>query len=103
MADAAQEKQEGMQGQWQQKSSFREVLEQVRRSADTDCNAQMTQRACIAKKLGNLEGFQEECRREGKLCEWTVERLQEAYGKVALENMDRLSIAQDILRKSTDF
>ena len=29
LADAAQEKQEGKQGQWQQESPFKEVLEQV--------------------------------------------------------------------------
>ena len=35
LADAAQEKQEGTQGQWQKESTFKEVLEQVKkRSAD---------------------------------------------------------------------
>ena len=40
LADAAQEKQEGMSGQWQQESPFNEVLDQVKRSADTDCGPQ---------------------------------------------------------------
>ena len=55
-------------------------------------------RALNAKKLGNWKSFKEECRKEGKLCEWTLERPQ-----VAMEDIGRLSIAQDILRKSADF
>ena len=39
-ADGAQERQAGIQGQVAQKSPFIEVLEQVKRNADTDCNAQ---------------------------------------------------------------
>ena len=78
-------------------------VEQVKRSADTDCNAQMVRRAYNAKQLDNWESFKEECRKEGQLCEWTIERLQEAYDKVALEDIGRLSIAEDILRKSMDF
>ena len=42
------------------------------------------------------ESFKEEFRKEGKLCEWTFERLQEAFDKVAMEDICRLSIAQDI-------
>ena len=40
-------------------------------------------RAYSAKKLGNWESFKEECKKEGKLCEWTIERLQEAHDKVS--------------------
>ena len=47
LADAAQEKQEGKQGQWQQESHFKEVLEQVTRSVDTDCGLQTMRRAYI--------------------------------------------------------
>ena len=100
-ADATQAKQEGIQGQWQDESLFK--VEQVKRSADTDCNAQMMRRAYNAKQLDNWGSFKEECRKEGQLCEWTIERLQEAYDKVALEDIGRLSIAEDILRKSMDF
>ena len=98
-----QENQEGIQGQWQEESPFKEVLEQVKRSADTDCGAQKMRRANNAKKSGNAENFQEECRKEGKLCEWTLDRLQEAYEQVAMGDIDRLSIAKEILRKSTEF
>ena len=100
--DAAQEKQEGIQGKWQQESPYQEVFEQVKRYADTDCNAPIMRRACNAKKSGNWERFKEEFRNEGKLCEWTFERLHEAYDKVAMEDIGHLSIAQEILRQSTD-
>ena len=53
-ADAPQEKQEGIQGQWQQESPFKEVLEQVKRSADTDCNAQIMRRAYNAMHFVHL-------------------------------------------------
>ena len=55
----------------------------------------MMHRAYDAKKLGNWESVKEECRKEGKLCEWTLEMLQEAHDKVALEDIGRLSIAQE--------
>ena len=45
----------------------------------------------FAKKMGNWESFKEECRKQGRLCEWTIERLQEAYDTVALEDIGRLS------------
>ena len=38
LKDAEKEKQEGIQGQWQQESLAKEFLEQVERSADTDQN-----------------------------------------------------------------
>ena len=65
-ADAAQEKQEGKRSQWQQKSHFKEVLEQIKRSADTDCNAQIVRRAYNAKgvgQLGKLQGGMHEGRK----------------------------------------
>ena len=39
----------------------------------------MMRRAYNAKQLDNWESFKEEYRKEGQLCEWTIERLQEAY------------------------
>ena len=38
---AARERQEGIQGHWQQESPSREVLEQVRGNVDMECSAQM--------------------------------------------------------------
>ena len=55
LADNAQDKQEGKQGQWQCESPFKEVLEQVKRSADTGCGPQTMRRAYSALKLGNWE------------------------------------------------
>ena len=85
LADAGEEKQEGIQGQWQQESPLKEVLEQVKGNSDTDCNAQMMRRAYNAGKSGNWESFKEEFQEKGKRSEWTCERLQEAYDKVVLE------------------
>ena len=36
-ADAAKEKQEGTQGQWQLESAFKEVLEQIQKHSDMSC------------------------------------------------------------------
>ena len=41
LRDAEKEKQEGIQGQWQQESPAKEFLEQVKSSADTDCKPKM--------------------------------------------------------------
>ena len=57
-----------------------------------------------SKKCGyRLRSLEKEGRKEGTLCGWTVERLREAYEKVAMDDIGRLSIAQDIFRKNTDF
>ena len=98
LADANLEKQEGIQGRWQQESPFKEVREQVKRNSGTDCAAQIMRRAYNAKKSGNGESFKEERSKEGKLCGWTIEKLQdpEAHDKVAWEDIGRLSNAQEI-------
>ena len=41
--------------------------------------------------------------KKGELSEWALARTMEAYDKVASEDVGRLSIAQNILPKSTDF
>ena len=74
LADAAQEKQEGIQDQCGNNNLL--SRKQVKRSAETDCNAHITRRAYNARQLGNGESFKEECRKQGKLCEWTLERLR---------------------------
>ena len=43
---------------------YKEVLEQVKRSADTDCGPQTMRRAYIAMKHGNWESSEEEDRKE---------------------------------------
>ena len=54
-------------------------------------------------KHDNWESFKEDCRKEAKLWEWTFERIREVYEKVAVDDIGRVSIAQEIQRKSTDF
>ena len=51
-------------------------------------------RAHTAMKHGNWESYKEKCRKEGKLCEWTLERIREAFEKVAIDDVGRLGIAQ---------
>ena len=43
--DGSRERQEGIQGQWQQESPFREIMEQVRGNADMRCSAQMIRKS----------------------------------------------------------
>ena len=79
------------------KTLAQEVLDQVKRNADTDCNAQIMRCAFNAKKSGNCESFKRGIfRKKGKLCEWIFGRLQEAYDKVAMNDIGLLSIVQDI-------
>ena len=63
----------------------------------------MMRRAYFAGKAGSWEGFKEAFRDIGEISEWAFAGVEEAYDKVASEDVGRLSIAQDILRKSTDF
>ena len=43
--------------------------------------------------------FEEEYRKEGKLCEWTFERIREACENVAMDDIARLGTAPEILRQ----
>ena len=47
-----------MIGQWPEQSRFKEVLEQVRRSAGTDCGPQIMRRSYSAMMLGNWVSFE---------------------------------------------
>ena len=51
LKDAEKERQEWTQGQWQQESSAKEFLEQVKSSADTDCTPKMMKHGffCVEK------------------------------------------------------
>ena len=82
LADAAREKQEGKQGQWQQEPR------------DADCGPQTMRRAYLAMKHGNWEHFQGRIWEGRKLCDWTFERIREAYEKAAKDGIGRLRIAQ---------
>ena len=103
LEDAAREKQQGTQGQWQQKSLFREILEQVRGNVDMGCGPQMMRKGYLAMRDGSWEEFKKRYGEVEKLSEWTLERTHEAHEKVARDEIGRLCIVQDILPKSTDF
>ena len=100
LAEASREQQEEIQGQWQQETAFREVLEQVKKSADADCGPEMMRRGYLAMKNGSWEDFKERYRKEGKSSEWTLERVRESHEKVAKDEIGRLGISQEILRKT---
>ena len=96
---AARERQEGIQGQWQQASPFREVLEQARGNVDMGCSAQIMRGSFIATRDDSWEEFRKGMQRKReKSSEWTLEKTREAYEKVAREDIGRLGT-----RKGTDF
>ena len=95
LADAAKEKQEGLQGS----VAAGVALQSSSGANQKDCGYRLqcpkiVRRAHNAGKSGNWESFKEEVRRKG-----TFERLQEASDKFASEDIGRLSIAQEILKK----
>ena len=55
MKDAEKEKQEGIQGQWQQESPAKEFLDRVKSSVDTDCTPRMMRFGYYALKDGDWE------------------------------------------------
>ena len=88
---ADEEKQAGIQGQWQQESPAREYLEQVKCCHDTDCNESMM-------KKEYKETFKEKMRAS----EWAFERIEEAFDLVAKDEVEKMSIVQEIMLKSTN-
>ena len=64
-AEASREKQEGIQGQWQQESSFREVLEHVQGNADMGGDSQTMRQCYLAMRNGSWEEFKERYRTFG--------------------------------------
>ena len=72
--DAAREKQEGIQGQWQQESFFREILEQTRRNEDTGCSSEVMRKGFVATRDSMWYDFNEECRVKGMSSECPKEQ-----------------------------
>ena len=103
LADASRERQEGMQGQWQQESPSREVLEQVIGNADMGCGSHMMRQGYFAMRNDSWEEFKEGYSKEEKSSEWTLERIREACKKGAKDEIGRLGFVQENFRKSTDF
>ena len=54
---ADEEKQAGLQGQWQLESSAREYLEQVKCCNDTDCTHRKVKQGFLALKSGEWEEY----------------------------------------------
>ena len=82
--DAAREKQEGIQGQWQQESPFREMMEQARRDEYTESSSEIMRKSNIAKRGSR----------------WALGTTREACEKVVKEEAGRLGIVRFILRKT---
>ena len=103
LADAAQEKQEGIQGRWQQESPFKEVLEHVK--GEFGCRLQCSNDASCVQcgGVGQLGKLQRGMQERRKAVWMDCKRLQEAYDKVAMEDIGCPSIAQVTLRRNTDF
>ena len=58
--DAAREKQEGMQGQWQQGSPFKIILKRARRNEDVGCSSEVLQKGFFAIRDSRWERFQKQ-------------------------------------------
>ena len=63
----------------------------------------MMRRGHLAMKNGCWKDLKERYRKEGKSSEWTFEGIREAHEKVAKDEIGRLGIVQEILKKSTEF
>ena len=83
------EKQEGKQGQWHQESPFKEVLKQIKRSADTVCGLQRMRRAYNAKKSGTWKSFKEDVGRKESLVSGPLKE----FGKLVRRWQWRMSAA----------
>ena len=100
MEDAARERQEGIQGQWQ---PFREIIEKVRGNVDMACGPVIMRKGFFATRDGSWEDFEEGCKEKEKSSEWTLERIRDAHGKGARDEVGRLGVVHEIMIKRTDF
>ena len=98
---ADEEKQAGIQGQWQQESPAREFLEQVKCCHDTDCNESLMKNGFTASKKGTWEEYKETFREKMKASKMGL-RL-EAFEWVAQDEARKVSIVHEIMFKSTDY
>ena len=74
-----------------------------RQSSNVIYNAYLMRRACYAGKSGDWEVHKKAQKDRGEISEWAFMKVKESYDMVGSEDIYRLSIAQDILRKSTGF
>ena len=94
---------EGIQGNWQNESPFEHGLELVKRGSDLSVGGLLMRQAYNSSASGNWESYKEEFHEDGKLSLRASVKAKEWHEKVESEDTARLSIAQDIQRKSTDF
>ena len=94
---AEEEKQAGIQGQWQQESPAREYLEQVKCCHDTDCNEPMMKQGFTAIKSGIGKNTKTPSERKMKASEWAFDIIREAFEKVAQDEAVKVSIVQEIM------
>ena len=76
-AKAEEEKQKGIQGQWQLESPAKEYLEQGKCCNDTDCAHRMMQQGFFAVKSVDWEEYNDISRDEVKGTEWASDRTVE--------------------------
>ena len=100
---ADEEKQAGIQGQWQQESPAREYLEQVQRCHDTDCNESRMKKGFTAFKIETRKEYKETFRKKMKASEWAFDRMKEAIDSAAQDEARKVSVVQEIMFKSTDY
>ena len=100
---AAEEKQAGIQGQWQLKSSATEYLEQVKSRDDTYCAERMMTHGFFALKSGEWEEYRSIFRVEVKATGCAFDRIKEAFEQVAQDEAGKLSIVQEVMIRSTDY
>ena len=70
------ERQEGTQGQWRQESPTKEILEQVRKNADTDCTSKLMRYGYYALKGGEWEELKRKFRVDTTATEWAFDRMR---------------------------
>ena len=90
-----------LRGKWEQFTIKRTWAKAA--LADAEKEKQEGIRAYYAGKSRNWEGFEEEHQKQCEMSEWASIKVKECYEKVASVDMGRLSTAQDMLCKSTDF
>ena len=89
--------------EWQQETPFQEELELVRHCSDLSFGGFLMRRAYYRVKPGDKENYLEVFLKDDTLSIWASVRVRECYNEVEIEDEGRVSVAQDILRKSADF
>ena len=102
-ADEKKERQNGTDGGGQQEGPHEEELELVRQSSDFRVEGLLMRRAYYAVMSGDWEKYRDVFLKEDRLSIWASVKVRECYNEAELEDEGPVSIAQNIVRKSTDF